>query len=241
MDESTNPLLDLAPVYALDAVDDVQRRQIDAAVRDATPQVRVEFADAVRGVRETMAAQSASTAVEPPAHLIGRILGSLPAATTLVSLDGARSRRRNRLIAALTAAAAVVVLAVGGVTVVQQFRDDSTEPVPAQILAADDVRTAVAPIAGGGSATVVFSKDVDAGVLVMNDVAPPAPGSVYQMWLLGPSHEPVSAGIMDADAVSPSTTAVVTGIDESTALAFSVEPPGGSPRPTTIFATINLA
>ncbi|MDV7354865.1 anti-sigma factor [Rhodococcus oxybenzonivorans] len=241
MDESTNPLLDLAPVYALDAVDDVQRRQIDAAVRDATPQVRVEFADAVRGVRETMAAQSASTAVEPPAHLIGRILGSLPAATTPVSLDGARSRRRNRLIAALTAAAAVVVLAVGGVTVVQQFRDDSTEPVPAQILAADDVRTAVAPIAGGGSATVVFSKDVDAGVLVMNDVTPPAPGSVYQMWLLGPSHEPVSAGIMDAGAVSPSTTAVVTGIDESTALAFSVEPPGGSPRPTTIFATINLA
>ncbi|MCQ4121136.1 anti-sigma factor [Rhodococcus tibetensis] len=240
MDNSINPLLDHAPVYALDAVDTGQRRQIDTAVRDASPQVRDEFADAVRGVRETMAAQSSSTAVEPPAHLIGRILESLPAATAPVSLDSARGRRRNRLIAALAAAAAVVVLAVGGVTVAQRFLDDSGQPVPAQILAADDVRTAVAPIAGGGSATVVFSKDVDAGVLVMNDVAPPAPGSVYQMWLLGPSHEPVSAGIMDADAVSPSTTAVVRGIDQSTTLGFSVEPAGGSPQPTNIFATISL-
>ncbi|MBC2640122.1 MULTISPECIES: anti-sigma factor [unclassified Rhodococcus (in: high G+C Gram-positive bacteria)] len=244
MDESQPDILDLAQVYALDAVDDQQRLDIDAAVRQAPPHMRREFDIAVRGVHETMAAQSASTAVDPPAHLLGRILDALPettAAPAPVSLDAARARKRKRLLTALGAAAAVVVLAVGGITVAQQLQSEEGQPVPAQILAADDVRTAVAPIAGGGSATVVFSKEVDAGVLVMNDVPPPAPGSAYQIWLLGPTHEPVSAGVMEADDVAPSTTAVVNDIDQSTALGFSVEPPGGSTQPTgDIFATVNL-
>ncbi|PQP22640.1 anti-sigma factor [Rhodococcus opacus] len=244
MDESQHEILDLAQVYALDAVDDQQRREIDTAVQSAPPDVRLEFDTAVRGVHETMAAQSASTAVEPPDYLLGRILDALPgtaAAPAPIALDEVRARKRTRLVAALSAAAAVIVLAVGGITVAQQLQSEDGQPVPAQILAADDVRTAVAPIAGGGSATVVYSKDVDAGVLVMNDVPPPAPGSVYQMWLLGPSHEPVSAGIMEADDVSPSTTAVVNDIDQSTELGFSVEPPGGSTQPTgDIFATVNL-
>ena len=244
MDESQHDILDLAQVYALDAVDDQQRHEIDTAIQSAPPHIRLEFDNAVRGVQETMAAQSASTAVDPPDYLLGRILDALPgtaSAPTPVALDEVRARRRRRLLGALSAAAAVIVLAVGGITVAQQLQSDETQPVPAQILAADDVRTAAAPIAGGGSATVVYSKDVDAGLLVMNDVPPPEPGSVYQMWLLGPSHEPVSAGIMEADDVAPSTTAVVNDIDQSTALGFSVEPPGGSTQPTgDIFATVNL-
>ncbi|MEV0945018.1 anti-sigma factor [Rhodococcus sp. NPDC049939] len=242
---ANNGVLDLAHVYALDAVDEGQRNEIRAAVRNAPPHVRREFDVTVRIVHETMAAQSASTAIAPPDHLLGNILAALPPTETSgvptpLSLDQARSRRRRRIAVAIGAAAAVVVLAVGGVTVAQQFRSESGEPVPAQILAADDVRTSVTPIAGGGSATVVFSKDVDAGVLVMNDVTPPSPGTVYQMWLLGPSHDPVSAGVMDASAVAPSTTAVISGIDQSNALGFSVEPPGGSTQPTDIFATVNL-
>ncbi|AOW94129.1 anti-sigma factor [Rhodococcus sp. WMMA185] len=245
-DETENGALDLAHVYALDAVDEEQRKEIRAAVVSAPPHVRREFDDTVRTIHETMAVQSASTAVDPPEHLLGNILAALPPTETSgiptpLSLDQARARRRRRIAVAVSAAAAAVVLAVGGVTVAEQFRSEPGQPVPAQILAADDVRTSVTPIAGGGSATVVFSKDVDAGVLVMNDVTPPAPGTVYQMWLLGPSHDPVSAGIMDASAVAPSTTAVVSGIDQSTALGFSVEPPGGSTEPSDIFATVTLS
>jgi hypothetical protein len=32
---------------------------------------------------------------------------------------------------------------------------------------------------------VVFSREKNAGVLVMNNVAPPAPRTAYQMWLIG--------------------------------------------------------
>ncbi|HZU47391.1 MAG TPA: anti-sigma factor, partial [Mycobacterium sp.] len=71
----------------------------------------------------------------------------------------------------------------------------------------------------------------NAGVLVMNNVPPPSPGSVYQMWLLD-THGPTSAGTMDTKAVAPSTTAVLPNLGNSTALAFTVEPGNGSPRPT---------
>ncbi|MDV3208129.1 MAG: anti-sigma factor, partial [Rhodococcus ruber] len=108
-----------------------------------------------------------------------------------------------------------------------------------QVFAAEDVRTTSGEIEGGGVATVVYSKEADAGVLVMNNVTPPAEGSVYQMWLMTPEG-PESAGIMDAEAVAPSTTAVLEGVGHSTALAFSVEPPGGSTQPTQIFAQLPL-
>jgi hypothetical protein len=72
----------------------------------------------------------------------------------------------------------------------------------------------------------------NAGVLVMNDVPPPKPGTVYQMWLIG-EKGPTSAGTMDQQAVAPSTTAVLPDLGNSTALAFTVEPGTGSQRPTT--------
>src|SRR6478735_10727863 len=100
MDESQPDILDLAQVYALDAVDDQQRLDIDAAVRNAPPHVRREFVTAVRGVHETMAAQSASTAVEPPVHLLGRILDALPgtaASPAPIALNEVRARKRRRL------------------------------------------------------------------------------------------------------------------------------------------------
>jgi anti-sigma-K factor RskA len=65
----------------------------------------------------------------------------------------------------------------------------------------------------------------------MSNVAPPAPGTVYQMWLLG-DQGAKSAGTMDAKAVAPSTTAVLADLGNSRALAFTVEPGSGSTQPT---------
>ncbi len=109
-------------------------------------------------------------------------------------------------------------------------------PAPAvstaeQVFAASDVQTISGPIPTGGTATLVFSHEKDAGVLVMNNVPPPAPGTVYQMWLVGEG-SPKSAGTMDAKAVAPSTTAVLPDLGTSSALAFTVEPGSGSEQPT---------
>ena len=99
------------------------------------------------------------------------------------------------------------------------------------MFAAADVHTVSGAIPAGGTATVVFSRDRNAGVLVMNDVPPPSPGTVYQMWLVGDDGA-TSAGTMDAQAVAPSTTAVLSDLHNSRKLAFTVEPASGSTKPT---------
>jgi anti-sigma-K factor RskA len=108
-----------------------------------------------------------------------------------------------------------------------------------QIMAAPDVRTVSSQLAGG-TATVVFSRDMNAGVLVMNNVPPPTQGTVYQMWLVG-DKGPLSAGTMNTAAVAPSTTHMLPNLENSSVLAFTVEPGNGSPQPTgKIFAKLSL-
>ena len=148
-------------------------------------------------------------------------------------------QRRNWRSIVMSAAAALVV----GLTVVGIGWAIRPEPKPTtaeQIFAASDVRTVSGAIPTGGTATVVFSRERNAAVLVMNNVAPPQAGTVYQMWLVN-SERARSAGTMDAAAVAPSTTAVLPDLGDSKALAFTVEPGGGSNQPTSpIFAELPL-
>ncbi|MGE2714013.1 anti-sigma factor [Mycolicibacterium litorale] len=229
-------LLDLATPYALHAVPTGERDDIERRLTTAPPEVADAFTDEVRSVRETMALLSAATAVEPPAQLRDNLLAA-------VAEDPVRElpRRPSRWRTAVLAAAAIAVIGLGALGVGFALRPAATPTTADQVFAAPDVQTVSGPIPGGGTATVVFSKERDAGVLVMNDVPPPKPGTVYQMWLVD-SDGPHSAGTMDATAVSPSTTAVLSDIGASQALAFTVEPPGGSERPTSpAFAELPLA
>jgi hypothetical protein len=226
-------LLELATPYALHAVSDAERADIDRRVATAPSPVATAFADEVRAVRETMAVVSAVTGTEPPAHLRTAVL----ALATPTELDIKRQQRWRTTILASVAAAIVAGLTAFGVQVL--LRPAPTQSVAAQVMAAPDVRTVSRPLANG-TATVVFSRDRNAGVLVMNNVPPPSPGTVYQMWLIG-AKGPESAGTMNTAAVAPSTTATLTNLGSSTALAFTVEPGIGSPQPTTpILAALPL-
>ena len=69
-------LLELATPYALDAVSENERAAIETHVAAASAAVAA-FDDEVCLIRETMAAVSASTPVEPPAALRGRLLASV--------------------------------------------------------------------------------------------------------------------------------------------------------------------
>ncbi|KUI24062.1 anti-sigma factor [Mycobacterium sp. IS-1742] len=234
-------LLDFATPYALHAVSTDERVEIERRLSAAPPEVADAFLDAVRAVQETMAALSAGTAVEPPAHLRDSVL-AMVADDPVRDLDSVRRRpaREPRWRTALLAAAAVAVVGLGALGVGLALRPAVSPTTADQVFAAPDVQTVSGAIPGGGTATVVFSKERDAGVLVMNDVAPPKPGTVYQMWLVG-SDGPHSAGTMDDKAISPSTTAVLSDIGTSQTLAFTVEPPGGSQRPTSpAFAELPL-
>jgi anti-sigma-K factor RskA len=212
-------LLELATPYALDAVTDDERAAIDRRVSAASGAVAQAFHTEVRAVRETMSVVATSTALEPPEHLRARVMAV------------ATSKRKFPWRTALLTAAAAVVIGLSAVSVGLALRPAPTPSTAEQVFAAPDVHTVSSQMPGGGNATFIFSREKNAGVLVMNDVPKPTIGTVYQMWLIN-DLGPESAGTMDAQAVSSSTTAVLPDLRNSNALAFTVEPGTGSTKPT---------
>lgn len=244
-DSREGDLLDLAVPYALHAVSDAERDEIESMLGGAGLPVADAFYDEVRAVRETMAVVSAVSAAEPPADLRDRLLAAVAGTTTgnatdnVRTLPTARSGRSWRTVVLSAAAALVVGLGIVGVGL--SLRSPTVQQSTAQeVFSAPDVHTVYGAIPAGGTAMVAFSRDRNAGVLVMNDVPPPSPGTVYQMWLVSPAGS-TSAGTMDAEAVAPSTTAVLDNLGDSTTLAFTVEPGMGSTQPTgTVIAELPL-
>lgn len=224
-------LLELATPYALHAMSDAERADVDARLAAAPGPVAAAFHEEVRAVRETMAMVALTNAAEPPDRLRAAILaGATPPA----------SERQSRWRNAVLAAAAAVVIGLGAFGLGTLTRPPAKQTMAEQVLAAPDVRTVSRPL-GPGTATVMFSRDRNAAVLVMNNVPPPAPGTVYQMWLVG-ANGPTSAGTMGTTAVSPSTKAMLDDLGSATGLAFTVEPGTGSAQPTgTMLAELPLS
>lgn len=213
-------LLELATPYALDAVSDADRADIDRRVAAAPSAVAAAFNDEVRAVRETMAVVSASTVAEPPVRLREAILTSVKPDT----------RHRSSWRAKAFATAATIAIGLAGFGLGAMTRPQPTQTVAEKVMSAPDMKSVSRPL-GTGQATVLFSRDRNAGVLVMNNVAPPSPGTVYQMWLIG-ENGPKSAGTMGPGAVQSTTMATLSNLDTCRMLAFTVEPGSGSPKPT---------
>lgn len=249
--------VDLAEVYALDAVDDAERAAVENYFASAPRPERQAFNDRVRQARETLAT-SFTVEETPPAALFDRIMSSLPAqpstgpgnpetggpdagpsqeasAPAVDEFTAARERREARrrpqgMRSWLIGVAAAAAIAFGGVGV-GSYVASQNDPFT-QVMQAGDVRQASVDVAGGGTALVSISSSRDAMVVKMKDVPAPPPGKVYQMWLVPKDGSaPVSQGLMDAEALSK--PAVVTGIGSAAALGITVEPAGGSKQPTT--------
>jgi anti-sigma-K factor RskA len=265
-DLSSGRAVDLAEVYALDAVDDAERAAIEHYLASAPQAERDAFAERVRQARETLAS-SFTAEEEPPPGLLDRIMASLPVqpaadlpAAGLAAgqpdpagppavaqpaaesperpvadeLGAARQRREERrrpqgMRNWLVGVAAAAVIALGGVGV-GAYVANQNDPVN-QVLLASDVRQATVQVSGGGKAILAVSPSKDAVVVKMDGVPAPPAGKVYQMWLIPKDgSDPQSQGLMDAEALSK--PAVVKGIHSAAALGITVEPAGGSPKPT---------
>ncbi|OYD69021.1 anti-sigma factor [Rhodococcus sp. OK302] len=233
MDEE---LIAWAYTYAIDALDPDERRAVDVLLAGTDAATRAEFESQVRLTAETMAELSTVDALEPPPALRNRILDTValtpqtPEQAPPVSLAERRKRRSPWVMVLAAAAAAVIV--VGGIGIGFQVSDNTPSPNTAsEIMAAPDVHSTTLDVPGGGTATTVYSPSEDAAVLTMNNVTPPSPDTVYQMWLVE-DDTMTPAGTMSPSDVKPTTQVVLDGIGSNTKLAFTVEPPGGSPQPT---------
>ena len=164
--------------------------------------------------------------------------GAPPVASSVaepVSLDAARRRRfRPALAAAAAVAAAVAAVIVGGVVVTQPW--DNNQSTEQQLTAADRVlgdpgaQHVTQEFPDGATATVVRSKEEGKAVLVTAKMPPPPEGKVYELWLRTPKGVMMPAGLMPVKA---DQTVLLKGeATDATAVGITVEPVGGSDKPT---------
>lgn len=231
-DDATRDAWDLLPAYALDAVDDLERRAVERLLQ-TDPGARRAL-DEYRDVVAAFAVEA-----EPPAHLRDVVLAQVSGAPQLARPAKAAGlerspvtppRRRWGLVAA--AAAAVVAVAVPTTIAVREHREtvqlEAQADRVAQMLADPDARLVTAPVEGGGEATALVS----GGDVLVSAEGMPAPdeGHDWQLWIVADG-APVSAGLMP-----PATGGVSRALVEGGAghvVAVTLEPAGGSDQPTT--------
>ncbi|MEV6321828.1 anti-sigma factor [Nocardia sp. NPDC051787] len=222
-------LIDLAYPCALDAVADIERRHIDARLAAADPAVRQAFSDTVWQVREVMGRLAVLDEHAPPPELERRILAALPDRGTGRPVTRLWSWRRPPRWTVAVAAAACLVL--GATVVTTRFVGSPPSPTAAnQVEVQPEVQTVRGSVAGGGLLVVDVSPELGRAVVVFDQVAPPPPGQVYQMWLVGSDGQPRSVGVL-SDTPSADRP-FVTGFRSGELLAMSVEPAGGSDAPS---------
>jgi anti-sigma-K factor RskA len=236
----------LAGAYAMDAVPEPDRSRFERHLAGCDS-CRQE----VRGLREATAALAGATEVRPPARLRDAVLRTAgqtrqlppadapaPAAWAAAG-DRRRSRRRPRLVIAvavgLACVLAVVAVAAGVVTYGMRGRLDQTQGrdhAVAAVLSASDATMMSARVTTGGTATVVMSHHERALVFTAADLHVLPAGESYELWLIGPAGTR-SAGLINASPrarmVGPM---VVSGLAAGDSVGMTVEPDGGSPRPT---------
>ncbi|SIQ17055.1 Anti-sigma-K factor RskA [Cellulosimicrobium aquatile] len=228
---------DLLPAYALDAVDDVERRAVERLLA-ADPDARREL-DEYRDVVAAFAVESAP----PPAlrdTVLARVAASaatVPAAGestggVVVDLAAARRARRRRWTGLAAAVAAVVAVAVPTTVAVRATQEQSRLEARAdaieRMLADPDATILHGDVAGGGQASVLAAGDDM--YFRASDLPDAGDDRDYQLWVVEPDGAVVSAGVLDVQ--DGSTSRLVQG-EPGVGMAVTVEPAGGSEQPTT--------
>lgn len=240
----------LIAAYALDAVDDLERRTVErlvahdpaaarelgslqataallgAAMVDPAPQaVRTSVLGAL-GSTSQEAARSSEAPVPATAGDRGRGKASDPSITR----ERSRTRRGPSWLAA--AAAVAVAIALPGSLAWQEHRSAVQARVEAQlvsdVLADPGVRVVGGEVTGGGRAFALLSDS--RGLLVVSGLPEVPAGSTYQLWAMRDG-VPMPAGLLASRGGD--TEILAADYRAGDGLALSVEPAGGSGRPTT--------
>lgn len=156
--------------------------------------------------------------------------------TGLVSRTDAKVAARwySRPVTYLVAAAAAVAIFFGGAAF-----NASQAPAPqalsasyVQLTSASDVQRTTAKVAGGGSATLIWSLQLRRSAVVINKLPMLSDGKTYELWYIGGSG-PIAAGTFSA-ANAGATVRVLEGqMSGGDTIGITVEPSGGSKTPTT--------
>lgn len=208
----------------------------------------------VRAFRETAARLAMARSLQPPADMEQRVLAATYRTRQLPPLlareRGARWRlgagrrwarmprmpgmpRMPRLAVAVAAASVVAALALGGLQVVTQQRLDSARAsgaAIARVLGASDARIETMATSEGGIVTVIVSDQQRDALVSTSGMTAPPDGRVYQLWVIDASGAR-SAGLLPT--VGQTGPVLASGVLRGDRIGITVEPSGGTSRPTT--------
>ncbi|MFF3752650.1 anti-sigma factor domain-containing protein [Streptomyces sp. NPDC002018] len=231
----------LTGAYALHALDPGERAEFERHLA-----VCPACAQEVRELAATAARLGRAVSVTPPPALREQVLRRItterqdpPRVVPLPRPGGgvARGRALSRFALAACLAAAA---AFGGIAVWQhqEARDALRQAQDAHrqaeglatVLAAPDAEVATGRLADGATGTVVVSRGRDRAAFIASGLPKPPAGKVYQLWYDdGGTMRP--AGLMDPSAGSD-TVLMAGPLGAASGMGITVEPAGGSPRPT---------
>jgi len=239
----------LTGAYALDALDEFERRQFEAHLAQCP-----DCAREVDELRATAARLALVVAEQPPDSLRGRVLAQVattrqepPAGKPVTAAPPARAGDRRsgwapRLTAAAAAIATAAAVVLGVVTVRTAAQRDfaqaqlaqlQAEYQPlAQLAAAPDARGGTGTGVHGGTVFVLASHELNKAVMVASDLPTPPDGHIYQAWLIGQG-QPRSVGLMTPGVSATEPPVEFGGLAGAAKVGLTIEPAGGSPQPTT--------
>jgi anti-sigma-K factor RskA len=150
--------------------------------------------------------------------------------------DHPRDRRRlraPRLIGACAAASVAVAVGLGVTQVSTQHQLDSAQhsaAAIAKVVQAPDAHLETMRTSAGGTATVVYSSKLGGAVITTTGLSALPAGRVYQAWVMSPSGAR-SAGLISQPNLTSQLLA--SGVRSGDRIGITVEPAGGTSRPTT--------
>lgn len=226
----------LAAAYALDAVDEAERRAFEAHYHECD----ICRADVVDH-RETLAQLAAASPASPSPDVRDRVLAEIARTRQLSPLvpDGAidlavRRRRRRTVAGGVLAAAAAIVLFVAGAVVVDRATGPDLGDEIAAVLDDPDARlVTLAPddtTGAVGSVRVAWSPTTGRAVVLGDDLAPAPDGRAYELWLIDDAG-PQPMRLLDPAADGRVRSAFDVAA-EPAAWGVTIEPAGGSDAPT---------
>ncbi|GAA4667483.1 MULTISPECIES: anti-sigma factor [Amycolatopsis] len=221
----------LTGAYAIDALDEFERRQFERHLAQCP-----ECAREVAELRATGARLALAVSEAPPprlkAEVLTRIAGVRQEPPGTERTEPARGARglALRLVSVAAAVAVVVAVALGVVVVRTQGQLTAArgqlaqQNAVTQLLSAPDLR---AVSTEGGS--VLLSQRLDRGLLVLSGMPDQPANTTYQAWaIVGGTAK--SLGVLGPRGTSALAFAGLRGVQQ---IAMTVEPAGGSPQPTT--------
>jgi anti-sigma-K factor RskA len=227
----------LAGVYALDAVTGRERERFERHLASC-PECEQE----VRDLQETATRFALAASAAPPRGLRDHVLAGAASTRQLPPVpEAAQQTRRGTTVtrriaiplAAVGSAAAIVLGVLLGISRSELGSDMAQQQSIDAVLDAPGDRLISARTSLGGSASVVDANSLHELVFSGRGLRALPNAEVYELWVLGPAGTATSDGLLVLAPNGTTTPKLARGVVAGDRVGLTVEPAGGTTKPTT--------